>query len=78
MGNIVNSQKEDPGVKSTCRADTPLFEACMLSSCLGYPPATPASSHCQKTCVGLTSDSNLAVGVNASVNACLSLYVGPG
>lgn len=37
VGNIVNSQKEDPGVKSTCRADAPLFEACMLSSCLGYP-----------------------------------------
>lgn len=77
MGNIVNSQKEDPGVKSTCRADTPLFEACMLSSCLGYPRLLQLPPTVRRR-VGLTSDSNLAVGVNASVNACLSLYVGPG
>ncbi len=52
---------------------------CVLtfSLCLrGFSQGTPTSSHSPKTC-WLTGDSKLPVGVNVSVNDCLSLYVSP-
>jgi len=50
---------------------------CMFSLCQrGFPPGAPASSHSPKTC-RLIGDSKLSVGVNVSVNGCLSLCVSP-
>ncbi|KAL7383383.1 hypothetical protein ABVT39_009534 [Epinephelus coioides] len=49
----------------------------MFSPCqCGFPPGAPASSHSPKTC-RLIGDSKLSVGVNVSVNGCLSLCVSP-
>ena len=54
-----------------------LCGVCMFSPCQrGFPPGAPASSHSPKTC-RLIGDSKLPVGVNVSVNGCLSLCVSP-
>ena len=54
-----------------------LCGVCMFSSCQrGFSPGAPASSHSPKTC-RLIGDSKLSVGVNVSVNGCLSLCVSP-
>jgi len=54
-----------------------LCGVCMFSPCQrGFPPGAPASSHSPKTC-RLIGDSKLSVGVNVSVNGCLSLCVSP-
>ncbi|XP_078026211.1 uncharacterized protein LOC117258684 isoform X1 [Epinephelus lanceolatus] len=53
----------------------------MFSPCQrGFSPGTPASSHSPKTCrlgTRLIDNSKLSVGVNVSVNGCLSLCVSP-
>ena len=58
-----------------------LCGVCMFSPCQrGFSPGTPASSHSPKTCrlgTRLIGDSKLSVGVNVSVNGCLSLCVSP-
>ena len=58
-----------------------LCGVCMFSPCQrGFSPGTPASSHSPKTCrlgTRLIDNSKLSVGVNVSVNGCLSLCVSP-
>merc|ERR1711980_625 len=58
-----------------------LCGVCMFSPCQrGFSPGTPASSHSPKTCnlgTRLIDYSKLSIGVNVSVNGCLSLCVSP-
>lgn len=50
-----------------------LCGVCMFSLCLHwFCPGTLAPFHSPKTSVGLIGDSKLIVGVNVSMNACLS------
>ena len=50
----------------------------MFSLCLrGFSRSTPASSNSPETGGRLISHSKLPIGVNVSVDVCLSLYVGP-
>ena len=58
-----------------------LCGVCIFSLCLrGFSPGTLASFHSLKTCklgVRLIGLSKLSLGVNVSMDGCLSLYVSP-
>lgn len=76
VDSIVASQLEDSWLKP--REEEPLCsEPARTPQCQhGFSMGVPASSHSPKTC-RLISNSKLAIGVNVSVNGCLSLCVGP-
>ena len=58
-----------------------LHGVCMFSPCQrGFSLGTPASSHSPKICIlgtRLIGNSELFIGVNVSMNGCLSLCVSP-